>query len=140
MKKFIYLIVMSICLVFNFTGCSDFFASDNYSVEKGIVSNSRYEIALKQAKSYGADLNYENIKSIRDYLYESLIYENRLSDHEKISDVDNSEIHSFLKKHGFSKEEANFEMEFLENNGNDILFFENTESSSSKVWMYIEKE
>ena len=131
---------MSICLVLNFTSCSDFFASDNYSVEKGIVSNSRYEIALKQAKSYGADIDYENIKSIRDYLYESLIYENRLSDHEKISDVDNSEIHSFLKQHGFGKEEANYEMEFLEKNGNDIIFFENTKSSSSKVWMYIEKE
>ncbi len=37
-------------------------------------------------------------------------------------------------------EEANSEMELLKKIGNDIIFFENTKSSSSKVWMYIEKE
>ena len=45
MKKFIYLILATICLALNFTSCSNDSSSseDTYRTEMGVVSNSTYE-------------------------------------------------------------------------------------------------
>ena len=71
MKKFIYLILATICLALNFTSCSNDSSSseDTYRIEMGVVSNSTYETAFSNAQSYGANITHSNIKSIRDYLY-----------------------------------------------------------------------
>ena len=73
MKKFIYLILATICLALNFTSCSSDSSSseDTYRIEMGVVSNLTYETAFYMAQSYGANITHSNIKSIRDYLYQN---------------------------------------------------------------------
>ena len=50
------------------------------------------------------------------------------------------EIRNFLIQKGFTILQANAEIAAMETLGNDIVFFEYAYSSSSKVWMYAEKE
>ena len=73
MKKFIYLMLATLCLALNFTSCSNDYSSseDTYRIEMEVVSNSTYETAFSMAQSYGGNITHSNIKSIRDYLYQN---------------------------------------------------------------------
>ena len=138
MKKFIYLILATICLALNFTSCSNDSSSSEgtYRIEMGVVSNSTYETAFSMAQSYGANITHSNIKSIRDYLYQ-----NTTSNYDNSTrGVSIDEIRNFLIQKGFTTVQANAEIAAMETLGNDIAFFEYAYSSSSKVWMYAEKE
>ena len=138
MKKFIYLILATICLALNFTSCSNDSSSseDTYRIEMGVVSNLTYETAFYMAQSYGANITHSNIKSIRDYLYQ-----NTTSNYDNSTrGVSIDEIRNFLIQKGFTTVEANAEIAATETLGNDIFFFEYAYSSSSKVWIYAEKE
>lgn len=125
---------------FGVIGCSNPFNSsseDTYRFETGVVPNSVYSTAMNMVASYGANITYSDIKAIRNYLYSKTI-----SDHgNSIKSVTKDEIRDFLvSKGGFTEEQINTEIEFLETIGNDIAFFYCTYSTELKVWIYAEKE
>ena len=139
MKKFFITFITSLVFAFSFIGCSNPSNSTpttTYKIEIGVVSNSTYTTAFSMASSYGANITHENMKTIRDYLYQNTTsnYDN------STKGVTKDEIRDFLTQHGMTTVQANAEIACLETLGNDIAFFEYTYSSSSKVWMYAKKE
>lgn len=132
-------IITMFLFALSFIGCSDPSNSSSettYKIEIGVVSNSTYNTAYSMGLSYGANITYSNIKTIRDYLYQNTTsnYDN------STKGVTTDEIRDFLVQKGFTTVQANAEIACLETLGNDIAFFEYAYSSSSKVWMYAEKE
>lgn len=139
MKKFFITFITALAFVFSFIGCSNPSNSTpttTYKIEIGVVSNSTYTTAFSMASSYGANITHENIITIRNYLYQNTTsnYDN------STKGVTKDEIRNFLTQHGMTTVQANAEIACLETLGNDIAFFEYVYSSSSKVWMYAEKE
>ena len=139
MKKFFITFITALVFAFSFIGCSNPSNSTpttTYKIEIGVVSNSTYTTAFSMASSYGANITHENIKTIRNYLYQNTTsnYDN------STKGVTKDEIRVFLTQHGMTTVQANAEIACLETLGNDIAFFEYVYSSSSKVWMYDEKE
>lgn len=139
MKNFFITFITALVFAFSFIGCSNPSNSTpttTYKIEIGVVSNSTYTTAFSMASSYGANITHENIKTIRNYLYQNTTsnYDN------STKDVTKDEIRNFLTQHGMTTVQANAEIACLETLGNDIAFFEYVYSSSSKVWMYAEKE
>ena len=139
MKKFFITIITTLVFAFSFIGCSNPSNSTpttTYKIEIGVVSNSTYTTAFSMALSYGANITHENIKTIRDYLYQNTTsnYDN------STKGVTKDEIRDFLTQYGMTTVQANAEIACLETLGNDIAFLEYAYSSSSKFWMYAEKE
>ncbi len=139
MKKFFITFITALVFAFSFIGCSNPSNSTpttTYKIEIGVVSNSTYTTAFSMASSYGANITHENIITIRNYLYQNTTsnYDN------STKGVTKDEIRNFLTQHGMTTVQANAEIACLETLGNDIAFFEYVYSSSSKVWMYAEKE
>ncbi len=141
MKKFFITFITTLVFAFSFIGCSN--PSDStptttttYKIEFGVVSNSTYTTAVSMASSYGANITHENMKTIRDYLDQNTTS----NDYDSTTGVTKDKIRDFLTQHGMTAVQANAEIACLETLGNDIAFFEYADSSSSKVWMYAEKE
>ena len=139
MKKFFITFITTLVFAFSFIGCSNPSNSTpttTYKIEIGVISNSTYTTAFSMASSYGTNITHENMKTIRDYLYQNTTsnYDN------STKGVTKDEIRVFLTQHGMTTVQANAEIACLETLGNDIAFFEYVYSSSSKVWMYDEKE
>ena len=125
---------LSICLAAIVPGCSNSSNSTSattYRIESGAVSDTHYNAAANMISSYGSNITYSNIKTIRDYLYKNT------SNHKTDTGVTIDQIRDTLGELGFTKTKADAEIAKLEALGNDIALFD---VSSSKVWIYAERE
>ena len=126
---------LSICLAAIVSGCSNSSNSTSattYRIESGAVSDTHYNAAANMISSYGSNITYSNIKTIRDYLYKNT------SNHKTYTGVTIDQIrYTFLDELGLTKTRADAEIAKLEALGNDIALFD---FSSSKVWIYVERE
>lgn len=102
-----------------------------YKVETGVITNSTYNTALNIVSKW-TEFNYSKILSIRNYLYD-----NTISSHTIQTGVTINEIKEFLLSHGYSQREANAEIKFIKEVGNDIAFFEHRYSDDKKFWIYV---
>ena len=127
-----FIIALFLCVL---TVC-DYSASRSeeiYKVELGVIALETFNTAMNRINNI-TDVNYNEISSIRNYLYQ-----NTLSDHEIQNGVLSIDIEEFMKSRGFSNYETSTEMKFLERNGNDIVFFEHATDADKRIWMYITK-
>ena len=125
---------LSICLAAGVLGCSNSSNSTSattYKIESGAVSDTHYNAAASMISSYGSNITSANIKTIRDYLYKNT------SNHNTDTGVTIDQIRDTLGELGFTKTKADAEIAKLEALGNDIALFD---VSSSKVWIYAERE
>ncbi len=134
MKKVITLFSICFVLIFAFISC-DLFNMTTYSLEIGVVTNSTHDTANNMAASYGSNINFDNIKTIRDYLYE-----NTTTGHDTSKGVSEDDLKAFLMEKSLSSAKANEILEGIDRIGSDIVYFNYAYSSSSKVWMYIVKD
>ena len=126
---------LSICLAAGVLGCSNSSNSTSattYKIESGAVSDMHYNAAASMISSYGSSITSANIKTIRDYLYKNT------SAPVSETGVTIDQIrYTFLDELGLTKTRADAEIAKLEALGNDIALFD---FSSSKVWIYAERE
>ena len=127
-----FIIALFLCVL---TGCDDSASSSEeiYKVEIGVIAKETFNTAMNRINNL-TDVNYNEISSIRNYLYQ-----NTLSNHEIKNGVSSIDIEEFLKSKGYSNYETSTEMKFLERNGNDIVFFEHATDADKRIWMYITK-
>ena len=135
MKKIFSLFFILALLLCVLTGCDDSASSSEeiYKIEFGAITKDTYNTAMDKLQNI-KNINYNEINSIRNYLYQ-----NTLSDYEIVKNVYSVDIEEFIKSRGFSDYQISTEMNFLEKNGNDILFFEHAIDANKRVWMYITK-
>ncbi len=135
MKKLCSLLfIISLCFFF-LAGCDDTASSSEefYRMEIGAVTKETYETAMDKLKNITI-ASYDAVNDIRNYLYE-----NTLSDHQTYTGVPSGDIKELMSSRGFSSNQISVEMNFLQTNGNDILFFEHGLDPDKRVWMYITK-
>ncbi len=135
MKKiFLLLLVLSLCL-FGLSGCDDSASGNDtiYKIELGAISNDTYSTAMNRIQNLVV-ANYDEIHAIRNYLHE-----NTVSDYQIQNGVSSVDIEEFMQSRNFSNYQISNEMDFLQRNGNDILFFEHAFDNNKKIWMYITK-
>lgn len=133
--KFKLSIICSLFLaVLLITGCSEPEENEaTYRVEIGAVSKTTFQTAWNKLTAITVP-SYSAIYQVRVYLYN-----NTLSDHATESNVPESEIKDLMISRGFSNYETSSELNFLKQNGNDIVFFEHASDSNKMVWMYLTK-
>ena len=135
MKKiFSLLFILSFCLLC-LSSCDNSTSSNEefYKIELGAVSTDTYNSAMNKVQNITI-VNYNEIYTIRSYLHE-----NTLSDYQVQNGVSSTEIREFLESRQFSNNQVATEMNFLQKNGNDIIFFEHAFDPEKKIWMYITK-
>ncbi|MBR6450610.1 MAG: hypothetical protein IKS96_11835 [Fibrobacter sp.] len=135
MKKFCSLLfILSLCL-FALAGCDDTTSSkeDYYRMELGAITKETLETAMSKLQNISI-ISYDAVSEVRNYLYE-----NTLSDHQTYTGVPSSDIEELMSSRGYPSENIAIEMNFLQKNGNDILFFEHGIAPDKRVWIYITK-
>ena len=135
MKKLCSLLfILSLCFFFS-AGCEDTTSSSEeyYRMELGAITKETLETAMDKLHNITI-INYDAVREVRDYLYE-----NTISDHQTYTGVPSSDIKELMSSRGYQNDQISVEMNFLQNNGNDILFFEHGLDPEKRVWIYITK-